>query len=263
MWALRKMRTFMGVVLFGPGLVIADGGEPAAPNTQPPAQMAPAVSPPMASPAPMWVQMVPVPGNQPYYLMPQSGMMRSVLPQYPAPIAIPPAAPVTWPPFMWVLVPVQAMAPVPAGINYGPVADAPVVELPPPDEVPAATTPEGAMPVPTVVEMDRPATEGKATTDTPVMNALPAPDAKESAAAPAVASEGALMVDYGPVAPTPVVDLLALQQQTAAESVSRPSTPQSARKSTASSSPKPRSAATARPAKKRMCWTNGVVAPCR
>jgi hypothetical protein len=33
MWALGKMRTFMGVVLFGPGLVIADGGEPAAPNT--------------------------------------------------------------------------------------------------------------------------------------------------------------------------------------------------------------------------------------
>ena len=264
MCALRKMRIFMGAVLLSPCLVMADGGEPAAPKMPPPAPMAPAMSPPMVWQAPMWVQMVPVSGNQPYYPMPQPGMGWPVLPHYAAPMFIPPVTSAPWPPFMWVIVPVQAMSHSPAGIDYGPVADTPVIELPPPDEAPAAPTPEGSMSAPTAVEMDRPVSgQGRMTDPSSNMNEPSVVGATEPAAAPAAVSAVALMVDYGPVTPTPVVDLLALQKQTAVESVPKPSTSNPARKASATPSSKPRSTATTKPVKKRMCWTNGVVAPCR
>jgi hypothetical protein len=263
MCALRKLRIFMGAVLCSPGLVIADGGEPAAPNMPPPVQMAPGVMPPRVPQAPAWLQIVPVQGMQAHFLMPQPGAVWPAPLPYPAPMAMPFAAPATWAPFLWVLVPVQAMTSAPAELDYGPVADAPVVELPPPDEVPAAPEPEGAMPAPTVVETDRPGTEGGATTDTSAINVLPAAGATEPAVAPAAASVGAPMVDYGPVTPAPVVDLLDLQQQAAAESVPKSTLSKPARNTSAPSSPNPRSTATAKPVKKRMCWINGVVAPCR
>ena len=84
-----------------------------------------------------------------------------------------------------------------------------------------------------------------------------------------VVPPGLAPVDYGPVMPTPVVDLMALQQQAAA---SQPRSltqgaPKSARtptqKSAVTTASPASSTASAKPVKKRLCWTKGVVAPCR
>lgn len=81
-------------------------------------------------------------------------------------------------------------------------------------------------------------------------------------AAPTVFAVGAVTPDYGPVAPTPVVDLLALMQP-----VSPPARVSAKRKAVRKSSAaiplKPRPAVTVKQVKPRMCWTKGVVGPCR
>jgi hypothetical protein len=258
MCASKKIRALLGAALLGPGFVMADGGEPATP-TKPPAQVVPAMSSPLAWQAPVWVNMVPVPGNQPYSLMPQPGMAWPVLPQYPVPMATPPA----WAPIIWVMVPLRPMALVPAETDYGPVADTPVIELPLPDEAPAIPAPEVAMPAPPMAEADRPVTEAGATAGPAATEASAAAATPEISAAPTAAAVGAETVDYGPVASTPVVDLRVLEQQAAAEGAPKPSTSNPARKAPSTASPKPRSTAADKPAKRRMCWTNGVVAPCR
>jgi hypothetical protein len=183
-------------------------------------------------------------------------------------------------------------------VDYGPVADTPVVELPLMDGVPEARMLEdGASPAPAVVDYGPVA-------DSPVV-ALPQiePDiaqavAEDAALAAALAQEGKVdagpaevvsgvesvtlngqvsvagepptvvvpvnevPVDYGPVAPTPVVDLLALESQASKTpgASGRPSKP--ARKSGTPVSPKPGAKTKSEPSK-RLCWTKGVVAPCR
>jgi len=93
----------------------------------------------------------------------------------------------------------------------------------------------------------------------------PAVVTPEPVAALAAAPVSVKLVDYGPVAPTPVVDLLALQQQAtrAGFRKSTRSTSRPAQKSAAGTQPEARPAAVAQPVKKRLCWTKGVVAPCR
>ena len=69
-------------------------------------------------------------------------------------------------------------------------------------------------------------------------------------------------VDYGPVAPTPIVDLLALMPSVEpVVKVVAPMKKQSIRRTSAPV--KKRTVEAASPAKPRMCWTQGVVAPCR
>ena len=276
MCAIRKIRTLMGAMLLVSGLAIANDNVSVAPNIVPPVQVTPAMVPSMVSPAPIWLQVLPVPGTQPYYPVPQPGMVWPP-PPYPAPMTLPPATPpAIWMPFMWVLVPVQA----PAKVDYGPVADTPVIELPLPDEVPAATTPEVAALVPvaaesnkTVIETDKPAGGGVAV-DASRIELLPAAGMDGSSPAavtsvtiaePVAAPVNAMMVDYGPVMSTPVVDLLALQQQAAVASPRKLPryAPKPVRKPIVATQPKLRSTTIANPAKKRLCWTNGVVAPCR
>ncbi len=271
MCALRKPRVLLGTILLGlgSGLAMANGSAPAQPQT------IPAMNPPVMAQAPMWLQMVPIPGTAHYYLMPQPGMTWPVpvAPQYPAPMPF--AAPAAWAPFVWVLVPVPPIAAMPATVDYGPVADAPVVELPP-DEVPAATTPEGAALAPVTMEADQAASVPSpapvtapveaTTTNAAALNpAMLAAAAPESVSPPVVsAPPSAITVNYGPVTPTPVVNLLALEKRAAAARSRNTfrAKPQGVRKATATAL-KPLPAAAAKPVKRRLCWSNGVVAPCR
>lgn len=187
---------------------------------------------------------------------------------------------------MWVLVPIAALtpasAPASAEVDYGPVAETPVVELPLLGATPEPTSaPLPALaPTPAVSE---------AATLTPVMRDAAKPVDDSAAAAPArelpvsagtersspTADEPTAavpmtqtVVDYGPVTPTPVVDLLALEKPAAAP---RPKKPRVAPKPLQPASNAPATAAPASPpvptpappARKRLCWSKGVVAPCR
>jgi hypothetical protein len=175
---------------------------------------------------------------------------------------------------MWVPVTAQAPASVTADVGYGPVADTPVVELPPsastpePASAPASVSaPEIAILPPAITEAGKPGDGLEAAISTRVLpesagmgGLSPAPDA-QAFAMPAV--------DYGPVAPTPVVDLLALGQQAAAPQprnmtrVAPKPSPKSVRQSPDTSAPASALQPVAKPVKKRLCWNKGVVAPCR
>lgn len=216
----------------------------------------------------MWV-MVPVPAETPGVTLPPSNKT--------APLsgskAVPPtgaeegagARAATISPGMPAALPTSA---VPAQeAVYVPVAPAPVVKLPVPDAAP--TVPADVSP-----PASGGADAGKVLPDqavSPVGIAIPAPPAQvvalAAAAAPALPAllESALnhvSVDYGPVAPTPVVDLLALLAPDKS-AVKIPARSKKSRKASVAIPLKPRSTATAKPVKPRMCWTQGVVAPCR
>lgn len=207
-------------------------------SPQLPVQMVQLAMPPM-------VQMVPAAGAQALYWVAPPGMAWPAVPAYPAPMMPPPNA---WRPFVWMLVPVLPAAPA-AEVSYGPVADTPVVLLPPPepaqDPAPAVAAVPTEPPASAAVESE-PARLGDVPVETP----------------PALALPGPALPDYGPVAPTPVVDVLALQQPAAAV---RPRTPhRNASKAARPPAPAVASpAAAGKPARQRMCWSNGVVAPCR
>ncbi len=287
MGAPGMMRAVMAGLLLAPSLVIANGTEPAAPDVQSLPALAVPAAPQAATPqVPLWPQRVPVAGPQGAYWMPAPGMAWPVAPRYPSPIALPyPGYPV-WSPFMWVLVPIAALtpasAPASAEVDYGPVAETPVVELPLLGATPEPTSaPLPALaPTPAVSE---------AATLTPVMRDAAKPVDDSAAAAPArelsvsagtersspTADEPTAavpmtqrVVDYGPVTPTPVVDLLALEKPAAAP---RPKKPRVAPKPLQPASNAPATAAPASPpvptpappARKRLCWSKGVVAPCR
>ncbi len=242
----------------------------------------------MVPPVMLWPQMMPVARPMVYYWAPPPNMMWPVLPQYPSPMVMPPV--------VWVMVPVPASSLVPAGVDYGPVADTPVVELPVPDSVPeqvvmqdsapsspasvdygpVAETPVVAIPEFTH-DMDQAGLEEAA------LAAALAQEAQSAAGTAAAAStlttsQGeanepspteasppqAPPVDYGPVTPTPIVDLLALEAQAAetGEQVSPKAAAKPVRKSGTPASPKPVAQKKSAPVK-RMCWSKGVVAPCR
>jgi hypothetical protein len=292
----RVMRCFVAALLLGPGMAIAAGTETDASNEAPsPTQVVPAMKQGIAPSAAMGLQMPPIARPQVYYWVPPPGMMWPVMPQYPAPIAMPPV--------VWVMVPAASLTP--AQVDYGPVADGPVVELPTFDAAPAQIMMQDVAPS-TPAEVDY-----GPVADTPVVELAP-PDAaitqtmmEDAALAAALAQEGnakggpapvapgvelpspagmdthspatgtrepsnltvavpanVAPVDYGPVTPTRVVDLLALQQQAVAASEVSKAAKKPAPKSGASRSPRPVQKAKSAPTK-RICWTRGVVAPCR
>lgn len=152
----------------------------------------------------------------------------------------------SWVPVMLVPTPALAGVSLPQGrsVDYGPVSETPVIELPAPDEVdPQPSGEPGATIVPGA-EKD--------------MSAAPvAPSEAVSAEVSALADSPWTepTVDYGPVIDTPVVDLLALEKK-----LSAPAVP--SKKRTGSSAPPPAKQAPA-PKKARMCWKNGIVAPCK
>lgn len=159
----------------------------------------------------------------------------------PVPVRLAPGMPaaLTWIPVVLVPMPLVAPAAVPVAetVDYGPVSETPVVELPLPQEGEAEPPQPGALFAP-----DR----------TSAAEDLLAP-------APAAAPSAwrAPEVDYGPATPAPVVDMLALEKQ-----LFEPAAPAS--KPVRQGKPKPEAAV--KPAsgqKKRMCWENGVVAPCK
>lgn len=203
-------------MMLGAGAAAEETVAPAEPVAQPAAVVSAALPP-----VPPVLHMAPVAGMPAFYWLASPGMVWPAPPLYPAPMMMPPAA--VWRPFVLMLVPVLPAAPA-AEVSYGPVADTPVVQLPPSAADPA-----------------RPA-------DTPADHS-PA----QLAATPA-------LPDYGPVTPTPVVDLLALQQPAAVRPRARHQrAAKPLRQPTAAASP----AVADKPARKRMCWSNGVVAPCR
>ena len=257
-------------------MMVALGAATAAANGTEPDTVRPAIQPiaaPGVAMTPVWVQM-PVAGSYPYYLaVPQP------VPAYPLPqMTLPPG----WGPFVMVWVPLQALQPAspPGMVDYGPVADTPVVELPeviaePVAEPMLVAEPMSAAPKDMVVPSapaDVPASEPPANpvpSQEPVTAAPPAlpesvPSAVPVAAAQTFTSPVSVPepdVDYGPIAPTPVVDLLALTAPPA-PAAGHTSAPQTVKKPAVKKKPKPKSATTV-PARKRLCWSNGVVAPCR
>ncbi|MCA1978677.1 MAG: hypothetical protein LDL19_05510 [Thiobacillus sp.] len=307
---MAKISALIALACLDAGLASANGTEPGPDeHAAPPAVVAsapatPAVSgassshammplpslPAMAPVAPVWLQ-VPASGLRPYYVVPQAGGMAwSVAPAFPAP-PVPPArmlAPSGWVPYVLVLVPVQPSAP--AQVDYGPVAETPVVPLPEPETPvpPVETEIRGADAVeppavaaPAIVAA--PPAAVPAAENAPPVPATPAPAA---ASAPAIESQGPVPmkaaepvaapvqlaveaksaaapadVDYGPVAPTPVVDLLAV----AASPAPRSAVPSTAGRTVKPVVKKPAAArpAAVPPARKRMCWSNGVVSPCK
>lgn len=342
MCVLRKMRAVAGILLLSPGLGMADdsGAVMAGPQAAPVQQVAESQQ---AIPL-----MMPMGGAPAYSWVPPPGMMWPMPPQYLAPMTMPSAPPVTWMPFVWVLVPVPADMPGAADMSNDPVANTPVAKLPPLNAAPAPTPTEIAAPVmrldeakvnaspikdatgaalplaatlsaaglsepvsvPVVTPADEKSVVHGSVTPTPVVTpplldsvpvTLPAeavmPDGAAeavkaspaqatgvageavpptglgaspevesatvlSASAPTMSPVNKVVVDYGPVAATPVVDLLTLMQSSSPPARA-PARRKAVRKPSASIPFKPRPTATSKPVKQRMCWTRGVVAPCR
>lgn len=308
------------------GLALANGTEPG--PDEPAGGLPGAVlSPPVAGatgalpgampimPAPhAWLQ-APVAGTHPYYLVPYPALSRPMAPAYPV---LPMQAPVLpgWVPFVMVLVPMQAMPQPPAGGDYGPVADTPVVELPPPVAVvPAEGTPAtqattSSEVAPDVASPAQPIDYGPIA-DAPVIE-VPASDAHPPEPAPtlllpdygpvtaspvvelpetgmpdsgqaSVPAVGApppaaqavvvprVTVDYGPIAATPVMALpVAGTRVHQIRTRARAAAPSGKAKAGLAVKPAIKPAATSKrgvavpaPPKKRMCWSNGIVAPCK
>ena len=261
MGLFNKMRVSMGALLFLPLLAMAEGVEPATVAAPAPVQETPALTPAILPPFPAWPPMMAIPGMGVHYMVPQQGMMWPMPFQYPVPMAMPP--------FVWVMVPVPAMATMPARVDSGPVVEAAVAKLPLPDPEsgPAVTDNAGQSLASRNGEIAP--TEEATVTDHPSASpASPVPAvamiADDVPVRPDAIPAG-VAVDYGPVAPTPVVDLLALQHQEAIASPpnQRPAISKPVRKPVAGKRSKQPAQVADKPAKKRLCWTKGVVEPCR
>jgi hypothetical protein len=241
----------------GAATAVANGSEPDTVQTATPPVAAPGVAM-----TPMWMQL-PVAGSYPYYLMPTQPV-----PPYPVPqMTLPPG----WGPFVMVWVPVQVLQamPMPPVVDYGPVSETPVVVLPEPEPEPVAKVVSDTPPVAMPVLADLPAVSL-----TPALvGAVPALAPQEVSAAPveprSAESDPARAQDvgYGPIASTPVVEL---PDFTAPPATSAPMQPpvKANKKPVSSKKPakkpaKTQPAAASAPTRKRMCWSNGVVAPCR
>lgn len=254
MSAPKKLRSVIAALLLGPGLAVAADVEIAASHEQPIAdQITSAMKPDMVPPVLMWPPMMPAARPMVYYWAPPPGMMWPVLPQYPAPMPMPSV--------VWVMVPVPASSLTTAMVDYGPVADTPVVELTQVDPDTAQAVAEDAA-LAAALAQEGKVGAGPAGVASGVESATLNGQASVAGepATPTVALQvNEVPVDYGPVAPTPVVDLLALESQ-ASTTPDSPAKP--ARKSGTPRSPKPVAKTKSEPSK-RLCWTKGVVAPCR
>ena len=160
-----------------------------------------------------------------------------------------------------------SIAPVQEKAVYVLVAPTPVVKLPVPDAAPS-TPAESTTPAAGGADAGK-VIPGQAAD--PIEVAAPSPDssvatlageADSATHAPLDASLKIVTVDYGPVAPTPVVDLLVLMQPDK-PAVKTPARSKKPRKSSVAIPLKSRPTPAAKPVKQRMCWTRGVVAPCR
>lgn len=271
------MHLFEKKTLLASAMLLGLGVGQAIANDSATAQPQPSLEATHSAMAPAWLRMAPVPGAY-YYWVPQTGMAWPVpvMPQYAVPM--PPPATGAWAPFVWLLVPSPAMATVPATVDYGPVADTPVVELPLSDETPAAAIPEKATQAPATMDADRTArvpgpgeavhapvsveAMTRASVADTAIQAAAAPESTPLPAAPVARS--AVAVNYGPVAPTPVVRLPVPGKRAAATRSRNTSRVKSrAAGKAAAAAPKPLPVSVAAPTRKRLCWSNGVVAPCR
>ena len=151
-----------------------------------------------------------------------------------------------WVPVMLVPTPALAGVSLPQGrsVDYGPVSETPVIELPAPDEVDPQTSGESGGTIVPGSEKDMSA-----------VTVAPSEAVSSDVSALVDSPWKEPTVDYGPVIDTPVVDLLALEKK-----LSAPAVP--SKKRTGSSAPPPAKQAPA-PKKARMCWKNGIVAPCK
>jgi len=157
---------------------------------------------------------------------------------------MPPA--LSWVPVMLVPTPALAGVSLPQGrsVDYGPVSETPVIELPAPEEVdPQPSGESGATIVP---ESEK---------DTSATSVAPSEAVSGAVSALADSPWTEPTVDYGPVTDTPVVDLLALEKKLFAPAVR-------SKERVGASAPPPAKPVPA-PKKARMCWKNGIVAPCK
>lgn len=273
----KCLLTALAVLLVSPAL--AD--EPAAAATGPgtPGSGSPAAAATPAPPAavnaprmpsyPVWpggaypvmrLPLQPMPYFVPYYPGRAGGFFMPA----PMPMMMPGMpAPRTWVPV--IMIP-AAVAPGVTGptLDYGPVADTPVVELPLPEAL--GTEPQGE-PEPSSTKSEPKGESGASVGPEappvaaiqPVMAQPAAETAGVDSAAALAASEAVAWpepkVDYGPVAATPVVDLLALEKQLSDPPIRASTRTRSRATPTASAAPVAK--------KKRICWENGIVAPCR
>jgi hypothetical protein len=152
----------------------------------------------------------------------------------------------SWVPVMLVPTPALAGVSLPQGrsVDYGPLSETPVIELPAPDEVDAQPSGESGATI--VPESEK---------ETSATSVAPSEAVSGEASALADSPWTEPTVNYGPVTDTPVVDLLALEKKLFAPAVR-------SKKRTGSSAPPPAKPVPA-PKKARMCWKNGIVAPCK
>jgi hypothetical protein len=152
----------------------------------------------------------------------------------------------SWVPVMLVPTPALAGVSLPQGrsVDYGPISETPVIELPAPDEVDAQPSGEsGGMIVP---ESEK---------ETSATSVAPSEAVSGEASALTDSPWTEPTVNYGPVTDTPVVDLLALEKKLFAPAVRT-------KERVGASAPPPAKPVPA-PKKARMCWKNGIVAPCK
>lgn len=260
MGAFKGMRAVMVAWLLIAGLTHADDPTPAGGAQLPPA---PAIDPP----APLhqgWAQAVSMMRAPAYFPVPP-GTVWPWQPMRLAPVMVPWPAPGPWAPFALLWVPLPTAMPVP--VDYGPLMQTPVVELPLPDFALEPAVPGDGT---TVLEAAEPGKAGAVTVIEQVRSdAVASPTS--AMPEPPVGAPAPVGVDYGPVTPTPVVDLIALEQQMEAASAASRSPERTAPKAprkqvrtrTPTTTPSTPAQSAAPPVKRRMCWSNGVVAPCR
>lgn len=278
------LRAAVAALACAPLLSFANGTAPAAAVSAPPLAAVPAADP-VPAPAPITSPVVP------------PAMSAAAAPDAPsAPVVdgspvttflvgMPPAAPSGWMPWVpvytvpvwpahWPLpVPIQPATgpggvayvlmwvPVPLGSAAMPAAEtapAPSAALPSVDDVAQSPAPAASTPPSPAEPADAPA-PALTVAAPPAPAAASAPAAANSAPLATAAGVGArpaarpATVDYGPVAPTPVVYLLR-RARPPAPAVAPARAPASAAAPVAKTRPAP---------KRRLCWSDGVVAPCR
>lgn len=249
-----KLLSILAIFFSGPAL--ADGAAEVAPAAAPEAPVATTVEAaqasaanPPSSPAlpggPVSAAPTILPAMQPMpYFQGLAGrvMFMPILMQ-----TMPGMPPVlNWVPVMLLPTPALAGVSLPQGrsVDYGPLSETPVIELPAPEEVdPQPSGESGATIVP---ESEK---------DTSAKSVAPSEAVSGEVSALADSPWTEPTVDYGPVTDTPVVDLLALEKKLFAP-------PVRSKERVGASAPPPAKPVPA-PKKARMCWKNGIVAPCK
>lgn len=265
------LRAAVAALACAPLLSFANGTAPAAAVSAPPLAAVPAADP-VPAPAPITSPVVP------------PAMSAAAAPDAPsAPVVdgspvttflvgMPPAAPSGWMPWVpvytvpvwpahWPLpVPIQP-ATGPGGVAYVlmwvPVplggAAAPAAEVSPGSSA-AQPAVEDAAPTPAAEAPGAQPVDETAAPPASAAPAAPTPPAADAPPVPAPAAARPVNVDYGPVAPTPVVYLVRR---------SRPQAPAVAPARAPAKATPPAAAAPRATPKPRLCWSNGVVGPCR